>query len=263
MENAASDRLLAVRGLKKAFDGQAVLRDVSLTVTRGDVMAILGPSGSGKTTLLRCLNFLERADGGSMAFDGEEYDLSRMSRHDIACIRRRTAFVFQSYNLFLNKTALGNIMEGLVVARKMQKAQAREIGLHMLAKVGLGDRADAYPAELSGGQQQRVAIARALATEPEIIYFDEPTSALDPELTGEVLAVMRDLANEGMTMLVVTHEMGFARNVSNKVAFMENGVIVEEGASHAFFEHPKEARTRAFLRMLDNDKATESEERKP
>ena len=249
MENAASDRLLAVRGLKKAFDGQAVLRDVSLTVTRGDVMAILGPSGSGKTTLLRCLNFLERADGGSMAFDGEEYDLSRMSRHDIACIRRRTAFVFQSYNLFLNKTALGNIMEGLVVARKMQKAQAREIGLHMLAKVGLGDRADAYPAELSGGQQQRVAIARALATEPEIIYFDEPTSALDPELTGEVLAVMRDLANEGMTMLVVTHEMRFALQVCSRLLLMDNGKLVEEASPQEIWSRPPDAPIRRFMTL--------------
>ena len=161
--------------------------------------------------------------------------------------------MFQSYNLFLNKTALGNIMEGLVVARKMPKAEAKAIGMKMLEKVGLADRAEAYPAELSGGQQQRVAIARALASDPEIIYFDEPTSALDPELTGEVLSVMRDLAQEGMTMLVVTHEMGFARNVSNKVAFMENGVIVEEGPSKAFFDHPKEARTRAFLRMVDGD----------
>ncbi len=245
--------LLRVDNIRKAFGDQTVLQDVSLEVDKGDVIAILGPSGSGKTTLLRCLNFIERADGGTLTFDGETFDLHQTAKRDIARLRRKTAFVFQSYNLFLNKTALGNIMEGLVVARKMPKAEAKAIGMKMLEKVGLADRAEAYPAELSGGQQQRVAIARALASDPEIIYFDEPTSALDPELTGEVLSVMRDLAQEGMTMLVVTHEMGFARNVSNKVAFMENGVIVEEGPSKAFFDHPKEARTRAFLRMVDGD----------
>ena len=245
--------MITVSNLCKSFGGLEVLKGVSLTVEQGDVVAILGPSGSGKTTLLRCLNFLERADGGTLAFDGETFDLHHIHKHDIARIRRKTAFVFQSYNLFLNKTALANIMEGLVIARRTPKAQAKEIGLRMLRKVGLEDRADAYPSELSGGQQQRVAIARALATDPEIIYFDEPTSALDPELTGEVLSVMRDLAREGMTMLVVTHEMGFARNVSNRVAFMENGVIVEEGPSKAFFAQPKEARTRAFLQLLDDE----------
>ena len=254
MESTNRKRLLSIRGVRKAFGDQTVLRDVNLEVDKGDVVAILGPSGSGKTTLLRCLNFLEHADGGELTFDGESFDLAHIARRDIARIRRKTAFVFQSYNLFLNKTALGNIMEGLVVARKISKAEARKTGMRMLAKVGLADRSNAYPAELSGGQQQRVAIARALAADPEIIYFDEPTSALDPELTGEVLSVMRDLAREGMTMLVVTHELGFARNVSNRVAFMENGVIVEEGSSKAFFEQPKEARTRAFLQLLDNDK---------
>ena len=245
--------MLEVRNISKAFDGTPVLRDVSLSVEKGDVIAILGPSGSGKTTLLRCLNFLERADGGKLIFDGETFDLHATSKKDIARIRRKTGFVFQSYNLFANKTALGNVIEGLIVARKMPKAEAVNIGRQMLERVGLSGREEAYPVELSGGQQQRVAIARALATTPEIIYFDEPTSALDPELTGEVLAVMRDLANEGMTMLVVTHEMSFARNVSNRVMLMENGVIVESGESKAFFEHPQQERTRAFLRTLDND----------
>ena len=242
--------MLQVEHVKKAFGGTEVLRDVSLSVSRGDVVAILGPSGSGKTTLLRCLNFLETADGGAMTFDGETFDLARTAKKDIARIRRKTAFVFQNYNLFANKTALQNVTEGLIVARKMDKARAREIGLAMLDKVGLADRAEAYPVELSGGQQQRVAIARALAAEPEIIYFDEPTSALDPELTGEVLAVMRKLAAEGMTMLVVTHEMGFAKNVSSRVVLMEGGVIVEENEPRAFFEHPQQERTRAFLRLL-------------
>ena len=171
-----------------------VLNGVDLSVEKGDVVAILGPSGSGKTTLLRCLNFLETADSGTLVFDGESFDLGRISRADIARLRKKTAFVFQNYNLFRNKTALQNVTEGLIVARRMPKEQADEIGRRMLEKVGLADRADYYPRQLSGGQQQRVAIARALATDPEIIYFDEPTSALDPELTGEVLSVMRQLA---------------------------------------------------------------------
>ena len=237
-------------GTRKVASELPVLRGVDLTVEKGDVVAILGPSGSGKTTLLRCLNFLETADSGTLVFDGESFDLGRISRADIARLRKKTAFVFQNYNLFRNKTALQNVTEGLIVARKLPKEQADEIGMKMLAKVGLADRADYYPRQLSGGQQQRVAIARALAADPEIIYFDEPTSALDPELTGEVLSVMRQLAEEGMTMLVVTHEMGFARNVSSKTVFMENGVVVEQAPSQQFFASPKEERTRAFLRRI-------------
>ena len=237
-------------GARKVISELSVLRGVDLTVEKGDVVAILGPSGSGKTTLLRCLNFLETADAGQLVFDGESFDLAHASRADIARLRKKTAFVFQNYNLFRNKTALQNVTEGLIVARKLPKEQAEEIGMKMLAKVGLADRADYYPRQLSGGQQQRVAIARALAADPEIIYFDEPTSALDPELTGEVLSVMRQLAEEGMTMLVVTHEMGFARNVSSKTVFMENGVVVEQAPSQQFFASPKEERTRAFLRRI-------------
>ena len=237
-------------GARKVISELPVLRGVDLTVEKGDVVAILGPSGSGKTTLLRCLNFLETADAGQLVFDGESFDLAHAGRADIARLRKKTAFVFQNYNLFRNKTALQNVTEGLIVARKLPKEQADEIGMKMLAKVGLADRADYYPRQLSGGQQQRVAIARALAADPEIIYFDEPTSALDPELTGEVLSVMRQLAEEGMTMLVVTHEMGFARNVSSKTVFMENGVVVELAPSQQFFASPKEERTRAFLRRI-------------
>ena len=196
------------------------------------------------------LNFLESADDGTMTFDGETYDLGQISKKDIGKIRRKTAFVFQSYNLFRNKTALQNVTEGLIVARNIPKIQAEEIGRRALDKVGMGDRYDYYPSQLSGGQQQRVAIARALAAEPEIIYFDEPTSALDPELTGEVLAVMRQLAREGMTMLVVTHEMNFAENVSSKVIFMEHGIVAEEAESREFFNHPKEERTKAFLKTI-------------
>ena len=242
--------MLTIHQLTKQFDGVRVLKGVDLTVNKGDVIAIIGQSGGGKTTLLRCMNFLETADSGEMEFDGERFDLATISKKDIARLRRKTAFVFQNYNLFRNKTALQNVMLGLTVARKMPKAQAEQIARAALEKVGLADKADSYPNALSGGQQQRVAIARALATEPEIIYFDEPTSALDPELTGEVLSVMRKLAEEGMTMLVVTHELGFARNVSTKVIFMERGSVVEAGPSVEFFANPKEARTRAFLNTI-------------
>ena len=242
--------MLEIKNIHKSFGGRQVLRGVDLSVRPGQVVAILGPSGSGKTTLLRCANFLETADDGAMTFDGVNYDLGKISKAQIAAIRKKTAFVFQNYNLFLNKTALQNVTEGLIIGRRMDKTQAEEIGLSCLRKVGLGDRGDAYPRQLSGGQQQRVAIARALATDPRIIYFDEPTSALDPELTGEVLAVMRQLAREGMTMVVVTHEMGFARTVADQVVFMEDGVIVEQGDARSFFENPREERTRAFLRSI-------------
>ena len=243
--------MLEVKHIKKSFGALEVLKDVDLQVNRGDVVAILGPSGSGKTTLLRCLNFLERADGGTLTFDGERLSLREITRRDAARLRKKTAFVFQDYNLFRNKTALQNVTEGLIIGRGMPKRQAMDLGEQALDKEGLLDHRDYYPSQLSGGQQQRVAIARAIAVQPEIIYFDEPTSALDPELTGEVLAVMRTLAGEGMTMLVVTHEMGFARNVSNRVIFMEHGVVVESGNAHAFFDHPREERTRAFLQTLN------------
>ena len=242
--------MLEIQDVRKSFGGVPVLRGVSLSVDQGDVIAIIGPSGSGKTTLLRCLNYLERADSGTMVFDGQQLDMARVPKKEIARLRKKTAFVFQSYNLFANKNALQNVTEGLIVGRKMPRAQAEEIGRKALEKVGLSDRCGYYPSQLSGGQQQRVAIARAIAAKPEIIFFDEPTSALDPELTGEVLSVMRDLAAEGMTMLVVTHEMGFARTVSNKVIFMEDGVVVESGASGEFFLHPKEERTRTFLNNI-------------
>ena len=241
--------VLEIKDIHKSFGSLNVLNGVNLSVHKGDVIAILGPSGSGKTTLLRCINFLETADQGTMLFDEKEYNLASMHKNDIRDIRKKTGFVFQNYNLFANKTALQNVMLGLTSARKMDKKQAEKIGLEMLRKVGMEDRASHYPSQLSGGQQQRVAIARALATNPEIIYFDEPTSALDPELIGEVLNVMRELANEGMTMIVVTHEMSFAKEVSNHVIFMEGGKIIEQGTSKEFFGNPKQERTREFLRL--------------
>ena len=245
--------MLTVKNLRKEFQGTQILKGISLDVEKGDVVAILGPSGAGKTTLLRCLNFLERADGGEMEFDGQHFQLGRISRKEIAGIRKKTAFVFQDFNLFSNKTALENVTEGLIIARKMPKTQAIEIGTRALAKVGLSDRLDYYPDQLSGGQQQRVAIARAVATDPEIIYFDEPTSALDPELTGEVLEAIRELAAEGRTMLVVTHEVGFARNVSTRTILMEQGQIVEEGSTKQLFENPREERTREFLNHFNKE----------
>ena len=234
-------------GAHKVVSELPVLQGVDLTVEKGDVVAILGPSGSGKTTLLRCLNFLETADAGQLVFDGESFDLAHASRADIARLRKKTAFVFQSYNLFRNKTALQNVTEGLIIARKMPKEQADAVGMKMLEKVGLADRADYYPRQLSGGQQQRVAIARAIATDPKIIYFDEPTSALDPELTGEVLRVLRDLADRKTTMIIVTHEMHFARDVADRILFMDGGVVVEEGPAKQLIDHPREQRTKRFL----------------
>ena len=239
--------MLEIRNLRKAFGPLQVLKGIDLDVNKGDVVAILGSSGSGKTTMLRCLNFLERADAGTMDFDGRRIELHRATHAEINALRRRTGFVFQNYNLFANKTALQNVTEGLIIARKMPRRTAEELAHAQLVKVGMEDRADYYPSQLSGGQQQRVAIARAMAADPEILYFDEPTSALDPELTGEVLTVMRQLAQEGHTMLVVTHEMDFARHVANRVVFMEQGVIVEQNTAEAFFNDPQQPRTQEFL----------------
>ena len=242
--------MLQIRNLRKSFGDLQVLKSIDLDVNKGDVVAILGPSGSGKTTMLRCLNFLEKSDGGTMLFDDQRVDLARVTHAEANALRRRTGFVFQSYNLFANKTALQNVTEGLIIARKMPRRRAEEIARAALVKVGMDDRADYYPSQLSGGQQQRVAIARAMAADPEIIYFDEPTSALDPELTGEVLAVMRSLAGEGRTMLVVTHEMGFARKVADKVVFMADGQILEQSTPDDFFENPKTDRAKDFLSKI-------------
>lgn len=242
--------MISVKELNKSFGENHVLKNISFEVNKGDVIAILGPSGSGKTTLLRCLNFLEKANDGILTFDGENFDLKNIDKKKIHEIRNKTAFVFQNFNLFANKTALENVTVGLTVARKIDKNEAMKIGKEMLDKVGLSDKYDYYPDQLSGGQQQRVAIARALATNPEIIYFDEPTSALDPELIGEVLSVIKELASEGMTMLVVTHEMNFAKNISNRVLFMSEGNIIEDRDSKSFFENPKNERIKAFIKNI-------------
>ncbi|MGN0279302.1 MAG: amino acid ABC transporter ATP-binding protein [Lachnospiraceae bacterium] len=245
--------MLEVKNVQKSFGANQVLKGVDLKVEKGDIIVILGPSGSGKTTFLRCLNFLERADQGSMDFENIHTELKGASKATVNKVRKRMAFVFQNYNLFQNKTALENVMEGLVIARKVPKKEAEEIAKKALDKVGLSDRYDYYPSQLSGGQQQRVGIARAIAVNPEVLLFDEPTSALDPELIGEVLTVMKKLAEEGATMIVVTHEMSFAQEVATKVIFMDGGVVVEEGSAEDIFTHPKEERTSQFLHRVLRD----------
>ena len=245
--------MLQVEHVAKKFGDRQVLEDVNLKVNQGDVVVILGPSGSGKTTFLRCLNHLEKADSGSLKLADKEYDLGKLTKKDILEIRQKTAFVFQHYNLFANKTALENILEGLIIARKIPKEEAIKRAEAALEKVGLLAYKDYYPSQLSGGQQQRIGIARAIAVKPEVILLDEPTSALDPELVGDVLDVLKQLAKEGVTMVVVTHEMSFARDVANHVIFMDGGKIVEENNAHEFFSRPKEERTKQFLSRILSD----------
>lgn len=242
--------MIKLEHVKKSFGHLKVLHDVSLTVNDGDVVVILGPSGSGKTTLLRSINFLEKADSGTLVLGDTTVDLHSAKKKEILDVRRRTAMVFQNYGLFANKTALENITEGLITARKIPKAQAVERAKLELKKVGLSDKADYYPSQLSGGQQQRVGIARAVALDAEVILFDEPTSALDPELVGETLALIKQVAKEGRTMIVVTHEMSFAEEVADKVVFMDGGYVVEEGSAREIFYSPKEERTKQFLKRI-------------
>ena len=235
-------------GARQAASELPVLRGVDLTVEKGDVVAILGPSGSGKTTLLRCLNFLETADAGQLVFDGESFDLAHASRADIARLRKKTAFVFQNYNLFRNKTALQNVTEGLIVARKLPKEQADEIGMKMLAKVGLADRADYYPRQLSGGQQQRVAIARALASNPKVLLCDEATSALDPATTRSILELLKDINRRlGLTILLITHEMDVVKRICDCVAVISNGQLIEQDTVSEVFSHPKTPLAQQFI----------------
>ena len=251
----------------KAFHGNEVLKGIDMDVRTGEVVCLLGPSGSGKTTFLRCINQLESIDGGRIFFDGEllGYDdregrLHRLHDKRIAAQRREIGMVFQRFNLFPHMTALENIMEAPVRVKGEKKKAVRTRALELLDQVGLKDKPAAYPAQLSGGQQQRVAIARALAMKPKLMLFDEPTSALDPELVGEVLRVMRALADNGMTMIVVTHEMGFARDVADRVVFMDGGVVVEEGPPSSVISHPTHERTRSFLRRMRQEEESAAAE---
>jgi len=244
--------MIEVKDIHKAFGENEVLKGVHIKVNKGEVVVILGPSGSGKTTLLRCINFLEKADQGELVIGHNTVKFENATKKEILQIRRQTAMVFQSYNLFKNKTAIENVMEGLIISKGVHKKDAKEISKKLLEKVGLADKCNCYPFQLSGGQQQRVGIARALALNPEVILFDEPTSALDPELVGEVLSVMKQVAEEGMTMVVVTHEMSFAQDIATNVIFMEGGVVVEEGTPTEIFTNPKEERTKQFLKRIVN-----------
>ena len=242
--------MIVVEKLTKQFNGQVVLNGIDLEVKEGEVVAIIGPSGSGKTTFLRCLNFLEEPTSGRIKVGDIEIDSSRPLNQQQGLVRRlrqHVGFVFQNFNLFPHRTALENVIEGPIVVKKMPREAAAELGSKLLARVGLAGKEASYPRRLSGGQQQRVAIARALAMEPEVILFDEPTSALDPELVGEVLATIRSLAEENRTMVIVTHEMSFARDVANRVIFFDKGVIVEQGEAKALFANPREERTKQFL----------------
>ena len=246
--------MIQIKNIHKAFGDNQVLKGVDLSVKKGEVVAVLGPSGSGKTTMLRCINFLVTADQGELTIGDLTVDMHSASKEEILQIRRKTAMVFQTYNLFKNKTALENITEGLIIVQGMEKEKAEQIGRDLLAKVGLADRADSYPSQLSGGQQQRIGIARALALNPEVILFDEPTSALDPELVGEVLDVIKQVAQEGRTMIIVTHEISFAADVADHVVLMDGGHIIEEGTAEQVLKNPKNERTRRFLaRILRNE----------
>ena len=241
--------MIEVKNLSKQFGSNHVLSGIDLTINKGDVIGVIGPSGTGKSTLLRCINRLETPESGELELNDLQIDLAQKgNRKQLVELHKRTAMVFQNWNLFSKKTALENVMEGLVVVKKMTKEEAREKALLQLRNVGLEKWANHYPKHLSGGQQQRVAIARALAMEPELLLLDEPTSALDPELVGEVLDTIRRVANEGYTMILVSHEMSFIRNVSNRVIFLENGKIVEDGTPDQVFYHPKSERLRQFIR---------------
>lgn len=242
--------MVELRNIQKSFGKNHVLKGVDLDVGKGEVVVILGPSGSGKTTLLRSINFLDCADTGTVTVGGLMVNCRNAGKKEILALRKKTAMVFQHYNLFKNKTVLENVMEGLVTAQKVPKKEARDRSMSILDKVGLSDKLDVYPSQISGGQQQRAGIARALVLNPDVILFDEPTSALDPEMVGEVLECIKEVALEGITMIVVTHEMGFARDVANRLVFVDGGYIVEEGTPNEIFNCPKEERTRQFLKRI-------------
>lgn len=239
--------MISIRNIRKSFGTNLVLDDISLEVAQGEVVCVIGASGSGKSTLLRCVNGLETYDAGDITVDGQRVD---QSGHHMTGVREKVAMVFQRFNLFPHRTALENVMEGPIYVKHEPRESAAARARALLAQVGLAGKEDAYPGNLSGGQQQRVAIARSLAMQPRAILFDEPTSALDPELVGEVLAVMRELANQGMTMMVVTHEMGFAREVADRVVFIDRGHIVEQGPARTVLSEPQHERTKDFLRRV-------------
>ena len=242
--------MLKIAHLKKHYKELPVLRDVNLTLDKGEVMVVIGPSGTGKSTLLRCINFLERPEAGTIELDGVRVDAARASNEQIHALRLKTAMVFQNYNLLKNMTALENVMEPMITVRRVDKASARERALELLRKVGLEDKRNFYPRKMSGGQQQRVGIARAMASDAKLILFDEPTSSLDPELIGEVLEVIRRLAEERTTMLIVTHEMQFAREVADRMIFLEDGVVAGEGTPEEIFERCGNERIRRFMRRV-------------
>lgn len=244
-----------LKNIHKSFGNNHILKGVNLSIEKGEVVVILGPSGSGKTTLLRTVNFLDRGDDGSVTVNGFQLDCKKHTKNQVIELRRKTAMVFQNYNLFQNKTILENVMEGLVTVKKFKKADAEKMSREILAKVGLTERCDFYPSQLSGGQQQRAGIARALILDPDVILFDEPTSALDPELVGEVLNTIKTVARTGITMIVVTHEISFAREVASRIIFMEGGNIVEEGKPSEILVNPKEPRTQQFLKRITDQKA--------
>ncbi|HSP23035.1 MAG TPA: amino acid ABC transporter ATP-binding protein [Planococcus sp. (in: firmicutes)] len=239
--------MIKLENIHKYYDSQHVLKGINLNVKKGEVVSILGPSGSGKSTLLRCINFLEQPTSGIVEIGGKRVDVESASKADIFSLRTSTGMVFQQYNLFKNLTVLENVMIGLTSVKHLKKDEAKKKSLEILERVGLTNRLSHYPAQLSGGQQQRVGIARALALNPEVLLFDEPTSSLDPELVDEVLATIRSVADTGKTMFIVTHELHFAREISDRVIFMEDGVIIEEGTPEQLFNHPKVERTKQFL----------------
>lgn len=242
--------MIEIKNLSKSYQKNIVLDDISLTIGQGEVVAIIGPSGTGKSTLLRCINRLEHPDQGTVDLNGFQFDLAKKSKKDLTELRKKTSMVFQSFNLFYKKTALENVMEGLIVVKTLDKKAAEKIALKQLEKVGLSDRVHHYPKHLSGGQQQRVAIARALAMEPQLLLLDEPTSALDPELVGEVLDTIKKAASEGYTMLLVSHEMNFVRNLATRVIFLENGKIIEDGPPDQVLSNPKSERVRQFITKI-------------
>jgi len=244
--------MVKAENIHKKFGALHVLKGINMDVHEKEIIVVIGPSGSGKSTFLRCINFLEMPDAGKIYIDGHEI---KKKNHDIDNLRAKVGMVFQHFHLFPHMTVIENVMEGPVQVKGTSPSKAKKIALDLLVKVGLEDKADAYPDMLSGGQKQRVAIARSLAMNPEVILFDEPTSALDPELVGEVIAVIEDLAKEGMTMVVVTHEIWFARKVANKVIVMDDGVIIEQGTPEEIFNNPKEERTREFLQQVLNTEA--------